>query len=73
MKGNAAALGPMAAEVGAEIPESGGSVFDAAVAAAFTQTVFDSFHCGLGVGAVPTMPAPVTWIMRGSIPRSARR
>lgn len=48
MKGVAVAPEPMAAEVGAEILESGGNAFDAAVAAAFMQTVFNPFQCGLG-------------------------
>ena len=48
MKGIAVAPEPMAAEVGAEILEAGGNAFDASVAAAFMQTVFNPFQCGLG-------------------------
>lgn len=39
---------PMAAEIGAEILEIGGNAFDAAVATAFMQCVFNPFQCGLG-------------------------
>jgi gamma-glutamyltranspeptidase / glutathione hydrolase len=48
MRGIAVAPEPMAAEVAAEILESGGNAFDAAVAAAFMQCVFNPFQCGLG-------------------------
>jgi gamma-glutamyltranspeptidase/glutathione hydrolase len=48
MKGVAVAPEPMAAEVGAEILEAGGNAFDATVAAAFMQCVFNPFQCGLG-------------------------
>ncbi len=48
MKGVAVAPEPMAAEVAAEILEAGGNAFDAAVAAAFMQCVFNPFQCGLG-------------------------
>lgn len=48
MRGIAVAPEPMAAEVAAEILEQGGNAFDAAVAAAFMQCVFNPFQCGLG-------------------------
>lgn len=48
MKGVAVAPEPMAAEVGAEILEAGGNAFDATIAAAFMQCVFNPFQCGLG-------------------------
>lgn len=48
MKGVVVAPEPMAAEVGAEILEAGGNAFDATVAAAFMQCVFNPFQCGLG-------------------------
>src|SRR5690606_26651360 len=39
---------PAAAELGVEILESGGTAFDAAVAAGVMQMVVDPFMCGLG-------------------------
>lgn len=48
MKGVVVAPEPLAAEVGADVLRDGGNAFDAAVAAAFAQTVFNPFQCGLG-------------------------
>ncbi len=48
MKGVVVAPQPMATEIGAQMLERGGNAFDAAVAAAFAQIVFDPFMCGLG-------------------------
>ncbi len=48
MKGVVVAPEPMAAEVGADVLRAGGNAFDAAVAAAFVQTVVNPFQCGLG-------------------------
>ncbi|MDH4176692.1 MAG: gamma-glutamyltransferase [Thermoleophilia bacterium] len=48
MKGVVVAPEPMAAEVGADVLRAGGNAFDAAVAAAFAQAVFNPFQCGLG-------------------------
>ena len=48
MKGVVVAPQPMASEIGARILEQGGNAFDAAVAAAAVQIVFDPFMCGLG-------------------------
>ena len=48
MKGVVVCPQPRAAEVGAEILESGGNAFDAALATAFSQMVNDPFMCGLG-------------------------
>ena len=38
----------MASEIGARVTEQGGNAFDAALAAAAAQIVFDPFMCGLG-------------------------
>lgn len=48
LKGVVVAPEPMAAEVGADVLREGGNAFDAAVAAAFAQVVFNPFQCGLG-------------------------
>ena len=48
MKGAVACPQPRAADVGAEILAKGGTAFDAAVAAAFSQMVNDPFMCGIG-------------------------
>ena len=48
MRGVVVAPQPMAAEIGAKVLETGGNAFDAAVATAFAQVVFDPFMCGLG-------------------------
>lgn len=48
MKGVVVAPQPMAAEIGARVLGQGGNAFDAAVATAFAQVVFDPFMCGLG-------------------------
>ncbi len=48
MKGVVVAPQPMATEIGARMLERGGNAFDAAVAAAVAQIVFDPFMCGLG-------------------------
>jgi gamma-glutamyltranspeptidase/glutathione hydrolase len=48
MKGVVVAPEPLAAEVGADVLRDGGNAFDAAVAAAFAQTVVNPFQCGLG-------------------------
>ncbi len=48
MRGVVVAPQPMAAEIGSRVLEDGGNAFDAAVAAAFAQIVFDPFMCGLG-------------------------
>ncbi len=48
MRGIVVAPQPAAAELGAEVMESGGNAFDAAVAAGFMQMVTDPFMCGLG-------------------------
>ena len=48
MRGVVVAPQPMAAEIGARVLETGGNAFDAAIATAFAQVVFDPFMCGLG-------------------------
>ena len=48
MKGVVVAPEPRAAEIGTDVLRAGGNAFDAAVAAAFAQTVFNPFQCGLG-------------------------
>jgi gamma-glutamyltranspeptidase / glutathione hydrolase len=48
MRGVVVAPEPFAAEVGADVLRAGGNAFDAAVAAAFAQTVLNPFQCGLG-------------------------
>ena len=48
MKGVVACPQPWAAEVGARVLESGGNAFDAALATAFMQWVWDPFMCGPG-------------------------
>lgn len=48
MRGIVVAPQPAAAELGVEVLESGGSAFDAAIAAGFVQMVADPFMCGLG-------------------------
>ncbi len=48
MKGVVVAPEPMAAETGAAVLEAGGNAFDAAVATAFMQCVYNPFQCGLG-------------------------
>ncbi len=48
MKGVVVAPEPRAAEIGADVLGAGGNAFDAAVAAAFAQTVLNPFQCGLG-------------------------
>lgn len=55
MKGVVSTPQPWAADVGAEVLEAGGNAFDAALAAAFMQWVWDPFMCGpggMGVGQV---------------------
>ncbi|MDA1189934.1 MAG: gamma-glutamyltransferase family protein [Chloroflexi bacterium] len=55
MKGVVTTPQPWAAEVGAQVLEAGGNAFDAAVASAFMQWVWDPFMCGpagMGVGQV---------------------
>jgi gamma-glutamyltranspeptidase/glutathione hydrolase len=46
---------PIAAEIGADVLERGGTAFDAAVAAAFAQAVFNPFQCGLGGWGAATL------------------
>jgi gamma-glutamyltranspeptidase/glutathione hydrolase len=48
VKGVVVAPEPLAAEIGADVLRDGGNAFDAAVATAFAQTVFNPFQCGLG-------------------------
>jgi gamma-glutamyltranspeptidase/glutathione hydrolase len=48
MKGVVACPQPWSAEVGANILEAGGNAFDAALACAFNQWVWDPFMCGPG-------------------------
>ncbi len=48
MKGVVACPQPWSAEVGANILEAGGNAFDAALATAFNQWVWDPFMCGPG-------------------------
>lgn len=48
MKGIVVAPQPVAVELGVEVLESGGTAFDAAIAAGFMQMVADPFMCGLG-------------------------
>ncbi len=48
MRGIVVCPQPWAADVGIEVMESGGNAFDAALAAAFTQWVWDPFMCGPG-------------------------
>lgn len=48
MRGIVVAPEPMAAEIGADVLRGGGNAFDAAVATAFAQVVFNPFQCGLG-------------------------
>lgn len=48
MRGVVVCPEPMAAETGAEVLRAGGNAFDAAVASAFMQVVFNPFQCGLG-------------------------
>jgi len=48
MKGVVACPQPRAADVGAEILSKGGTAFDAAIAAAFSQMINDPFMCGVG-------------------------
>lgn len=48
MKGIVVAPQPAAVELGVEVLESGGTAFDAVVAAGFMQMVVDPFMCGLG-------------------------
>ncbi len=48
MKGAVVAPQPIPTEIGARVLEGGGNAFDAAVAAAAAQIVFDPFMCGLG-------------------------
>ena len=48
MRGVVACPQPWAAEAGARAMEAGGNAFDAALAAAFTQWVWDPFMCGPG-------------------------
>lgn len=55
MKGVVVAPQPAAVEVGAEVLESGGNAFDAAVAAGYMQIVTDPFMCGLGGWGAATL------------------
>ena len=48
MQGIVACPQPWSADVGIEVMESGGNAFDAALAASFTQWVWDPFMCGPG-------------------------
>jgi gamma-glutamyltranspeptidase / glutathione hydrolase len=48
MRGVVVAPQPLAAEVGRDILRRGGNAYDAAVAAAFVQTVTDPLMCGIG-------------------------
>ncbi len=48
MKGVVACPQPWSAEVGANVLEAGGNAFDAALACAFNQWVWDPFMCGPG-------------------------
>lgn len=48
MRGVVVAPQPLAAEVGREVLRRGGNAIDAAVAAAFVQTVTDPLMCGIG-------------------------
>jgi gamma-glutamyltranspeptidase/glutathione hydrolase len=58
MRGVVVAPQPLAAEVGRDILRRGGNAFDAAVAAAFTQTVTDPLMCGIGgMGVAHVRPA----------------
>ena len=48
MQGIVACPQPWSADIGIEVMESGGNAFDAALAAAFTQWVWDPLMCGPG-------------------------
>lgn len=58
MRGVVVAPQPLAAEVGRAMLRRGGNAFDAAVAAAFVQTVTDPLMCGIGgMGVAHVRPA----------------
>lgn len=58
MRGVVVAPQPLAAEAGREMLRRGGNAFDAAVAAAFVQTVTDPLMCGIGgMGVAHVRPA----------------
>jgi len=59
MRGVVACPQPWAAEVGAQVMEAGGNAFDAALATAFMQWVWDPFMCGPGgMGVAQVWHAP---------------
>ncbi len=55
MQGVVVAPQPAAVETGAAVLESGGTAFDAAIAAGFVQMVVDPFMCGLGGWGAATL------------------
>jgi gamma-glutamyltranspeptidase/glutathione hydrolase len=55
MRGVVVAPQPASVEVGAEVLESGGNAFDAAIAAGYMQMVTDPFMCGLGGWGAATL------------------
>src|SRR5207302_10510688 len=58
MKGVVVAPQPVAAEIGADLLARGGNAFDAAIGAAFIQTVTDPQMCGLGGFGCATYASP---------------
>jgi len=55
LRGIVVAPQPAAVEVGADVLDSGGNAFDAAVAAGYMQMVTDPFMCGLGGWGAATL------------------